>query len=176
MLAINESFYDCVFTDECTVQIDCSTQYSYARDGDPYSRLRNRKKHPGKVHVWGGISCRGYARLVQDNAPAHTSSYTRQKFQEWNIQLLNWPAESPDLNPIELVWGNMKSYIRRRGVRTISELKSSILAYWEKLTPETCEKYAAGIKRRLRRVIKRNGGNILEGRQTESDFETDNLE
>ncbi|KAK6755588.1 hypothetical protein RB195_014139 [Necator americanus] len=118
----------------------------------------------------------GYARLVQENASAHTSSYTRQKFQEWNIQLLNWPAESPDLNPIELVWGNMKSYIRRRGVRTISELKSSILAYWEKLTPETCEKYAAGIKRRLRRVIKRNGGNILEGRQTESDFETDNLE
>ncbi|EPB65762.1 hypothetical protein ANCCEY_15169 [Ancylostoma ceylanicum] len=133
MIARNESFYDCIFTDECTVQ--------------------------------------RYARLVQDNAPPHISAFTRQKLQDWNVEVLKWPAESPDLNPIELVWGNMKTFIRRRKVRTLPELKSTILEYWENLTPEICEKYINGVKKRLRRVVKRGGGNIIEGRETSSDFE-----
>ena len=51
-------------------------------------------------------------RLVQDNDPKHTSKYI-QNFVQKNI--INWwrsPAESPDLNPIELVWGSMKTFLR----------------------------------------------------------------
>uniref|UniRef100_A0A1I7X1H4 DDE_3 domain-containing protein n=1 Tax=Heterorhabditis bacteriophora TaxID=37862 RepID=A0A1I7X1H4_HETBA len=47
----------------------------------------------------------GYARLVQNNAPSHKSAYRKRRFEENNIDCLPWPAESPDLNLVELVMG-----------------------------------------------------------------------
>ena len=40
----------------------------------------------------------------QNNAPIHTYKLTRTFFQERNINILSWPARSPDLNPIENAW------------------------------------------------------------------------
>lgn len=67
----------------------------------------------------------GFARLVQDNAPAHKSAYTTTLLQQWEIATVDWPPESPDLNPIELVWGNMKNYIRLCPISTIPLLRST---------------------------------------------------
>ena len=41
----------------------------------------------------------------QDNAAIHTARSVKQWFQEKNIRVLDWPARSPDLNPIEILWG-----------------------------------------------------------------------
>ena len=52
------------------------------------------------------------------------------------------PAESPDLNPTEKVWGSMKTYLRdKHKSRYLEELKEGIRAYWKKLTPEVCTRY-----------------------------------
>ncbi|KAK5975268.1 Transposable element Tcb2 transposase [Trichostrongylus colubriformis] len=200
MLAANVGFSDCVFTDECTVQIDCSTKFCFVKKGDQYSRMRNRAKHPAKVHIWGGISVRGatrlailpgncridselycriiercyipfkskvyngFCRLVQDNAPPHKSRYTSDKFKNWGVDTLAWPAESPDLNPIELIWGNMKKMIRKQGIGNLDALKVAIAQYWDTLTPEICSRYVAGIRKRMERVVEQEGRNITEDR------------
>ncbi|KAK6030336.1 hypothetical protein OSTOST_03537, partial [Ostertagia ostertagi] len=117
MIRKGATFSSYVFTDECTVQIDCSTRFCYVKPGDQFSSFRNRAKHPAKVHIWGGISSRGQHRLPYfrkteesiDNAPPHKSRYTTAKQKEWNIEAVQWPPESPDLNPIEMLWGNMKN-------------------------------------------------------------------
>ncbi|KAK6036710.1 hypothetical protein COOONC_25785 [Cooperia oncophora] len=84
------------------------------------------------------FSNEGYCRLVQDNAPPHKSRYTSDKLRSWGVDTMAWPAESPDLNPIELVWGNMKICIRKQGVRSLNDLKVAIAKYWKTLTPEVC--------------------------------------
>ncbi|CAJ0598615.1 unnamed protein product [Cylicocyclus nassatus] len=134
---------------------------------------------PGTCRINGEMYCRilekcyvpfvkknhnGFARLVQDNAPAHKSRYTLNKLQEWNLTTLDWPAESPDLNPIELVWGNMKNYIRGKNVKNLEELKVAIIQYWKTLTPEVCRKYIMGVRKKLHRVIEQGGRNIIEKR------------
>ncbi len=48
----------------------------------------------------------------QDLAPAHSAKATSTWFKDHGIPVLNWPANSPDLNPIENLWGIVKRKMR----------------------------------------------------------------
>lgn len=51
-------------------------------------------------------------RLYQDNDPKHTSKYIEKFFEKNRIVWWRSPTESPDLNPIENIWGSLKQYLR----------------------------------------------------------------
>lgn len=54
-------------------------------------------------------------RLQQDNDPKHTANATKEFFMLQNINWWNvWPSESPDFNPIEMVWAMMTSSISKK--------------------------------------------------------------
>jgi transposase len=71
----------------------------------------------------------------QDNANIHTSNETTEFFVEHLIDKIDWPAKSPDLNPIENVWGYItrKVYHDGKQFSTTNELKESILQKWSAL-------------------------------------------
>ena len=66
----------------------------------------------------------------QDNAPIHCSKYTINWLKsEDNIKLLKWPSKSPDLNPIENLWGYLthKVYDGKKQYNSKEELEKSII-------------------------------------------------
>ena len=72
----------------------------------------------------------GDADLIfqQDLAPAHTARSTKTWFDAHAITVLDWPANSPDLNPIENLWGILKRKMRGTRPNNKEELTASIKA------------------------------------------------
>lgn len=63
--------------------------------------------------------------LMEDNAPVHTANYARKWREEHGFEKLKWPAQLPDLDPIENLWYQMKIEIKLNGMgmRTMDDLK-----------------------------------------------------
>ena len=82
-------------------------------------------------------------RLMQDNDPKHTSRRAKAFFEESGINWWPTPAESPDLNPIENLWDELKFYLESKvKPRNKQELVDGIKKFWaKKVTPEKCAKY-----------------------------------
>ncbi len=97
-------------------------------------------------------------RFQQDNDPKHTSRYAQNYYHRKGIEWWKTPASSPDLNPIENVWGSMKQYLRTEvKPKTVGELKSGIKTFWKTLTPDVCRKYIGHLHKVIPKVIEVNG-------------------
>ncbi len=88
----------------------------------------------------------------QDLAPAHTAKGAKSWFNDHGVTVLDWPANRPDLNPIENLWAIVK---RMRDTRpnNADDLKSAIKATWASITPEQCHGLIASMPRRIDAVI-----------------------
>ena len=69
----------------------------------------------------------------QDNDPKHTSRIAKRFFLEKNIKTLDWPAMSPDMNPIENLWDLIKVRVASKQPKNIRELKSKIVEVWNEI-------------------------------------------
>lgn len=101
----------------------------------------------------------GEWKFMQDNCPAHRSQNVRAFLQENNVECIEWPAYSPDLNPIENVWAWMKRKLAAENppCETNEQLVDAFLRIWEQLTPELCARFCDGYEKRLKAVKKAKG-------------------
>lgn len=99
--------------------------------------------------------------LMHDNARCHTARITQHFLREVDLRTMNWPALSPDLNPIEHLWDELKRRVRARNVApsSLDELKAALLEEWEGIPQDTIKKLIRSMKNRLRAVIRARGGN-----------------
>lgn len=68
-------------------------------------------------------------QFQQDNAPCHASRSSMKWFGDKNIDVLPWPSRSPDLNPIENIWGYLSRqiYANNKQYSTVAELKQEVI-------------------------------------------------
>ena len=97
-------------------------------------------------------------RFMADNDPKHTSNEAKKFLSENKVTWWRTPAESPDCNPIENLWHELKEY-NRRVIKptTKEELIDGIKQFWETVTVDKCNKYINHLRKVLPKVIEVNG-------------------
>ena len=97
--------------------------------------------------------------LAQDNAPCYAARATRNILLENNVRLLDWPACSPDLNPIEHIWDLLKRKVRSLPQpENLLNLENVLLNQWQNIAQNTIQTYIGSMRRRCQAVIQANGG------------------
>lgn len=97
--------------------------------------------------------------FMQDNAP-HKAAPTMEWLADRKIRVLDWPACSPDLNPIESLWKSIKHEIEKLGPTRVDNWKQTIINVWCKFTGAGQDSYFASTDRRLEMVIILGGAKI----------------
>ncbi len=93
----------------------------------------------------------------QDLAPAHTAKGTKSWFSDHGVTVLDWPANSPDLNPIENLWGIVKRKMRDTRPNNADELKATVKETWASIPPQQCHKLFTSMSSQIEAVIKAKG-------------------
>ena len=97
-------------------------------------------------------------RLQQDNDPKHASNLIGNFFEERAVNWWPTPPESPDLNPIENVWGSLKQYLRNfYKPRNLDQLKDGIQQFWSTMTPSDCTRYINHLNKVIPKVVQVEG-------------------
>ncbi len=93
----------------------------------------------------------------QDLSPAHTAKSTKSWLNDHGVGVLDRPANSSDLNPIENLWGIVKRKMRNKRPKNADELKTTVKETWTSIHPQQCHKLITSMPRRIETVIKAKG-------------------
>lgn len=95
---------------------------------------------------------------MQDNDPKHTSRAAQHFFATHSINWWRTPPESPDMNPIENLWHELKEFIRREvKPKNKEELIEGIELFWDSVDINKCHRYINHLKKVLPRAIEVSG-------------------
>ena len=71
---------------------------------------------------------------------------------------MEWPSISPDLNPIEHLWGILKRKVEVRKVSNIRQLRDVVMEEWKNIPVATSEALVNSMPRRVKAVLDNDGG------------------
>lgn len=98
------------------------------------------------------------AIIMQDNASIHTAKATLSLLHNKNLILMDWPANSPDLNPIENIWSLLKHRVGLHFPQTRAEVEAAIRHEWQQISTADIAKCCQSMRQRCQAVIAAQGG------------------
>ena len=98
--------------------------------------------------------------LQDDNARPHRARVVNDFLQQNGIQRMEWPACSPDLNPIELLWEQVGRALTARMVlgTTLAQLPAILTDAWTSITQASVARLINSMRRRCIACINAHGG------------------
>ncbi len=92
-----------------------------------------------------------------DNDPKHTARAMKEWLRKKHFKVLEWPSQSPDLNPIENLWRELKVRVAQRQPQNITALEEICMEEWAKIPATVCENLVKTYRKRLTSVIANKG-------------------
>lgn len=88
-------------------------------------------------HLPGSFEMCQASTFMQDGAPCHTAKSVKQWLRDCCVPFFkDWPANSPDLNPIENLWAMIKRELRSHDCSTVAKLQVALHHLWNTLAPQ----------------------------------------
>ena len=101
----------------------------------------------------------GSAILMHDNARPHVARICRQFLDRNNVNVLLWPAVSPDMNPNEHIWDYLGRKVRAGGnVHNLRDLENALIQEWNNIPNVVIRRYVRSMRGRLAACINSPGG------------------
>ncbi|KAK3531126.1 hypothetical protein QTP70_012493 [Hemibagrus guttatus] len=95
------------------------------------NNIRQSAEKLGLGHQW---------TFQHNNDPKHTAKVVKKWLADKNINVLQWPSQNPDLNPIENLWRELKIRVMVRRPSNLKELELIAKDEWANIPVETCKK------------------------------------
>ena len=153
---------------------------------------KQRQMRGGGVMVWAGIWADGKTDIVfidgninsekyikvlegnllphqhkftifqQNNAPIHNSKMTSEWLIDNDISVVTWPPCSPDLNPIENLWGILTQRVYKNNTfySNVQELKDAIMQAWDGIGEDILRTLSTSMNNRIFNLILKKGCHI----------------
>lgn len=121
--------------------------------GESYVKILEENLKPSlrKMNMSGYI-------FQQDNDPKHTSKTAKRYFQMKKMKMLEWPPQSPDLNPIEHLWTILDEKIPMDSRKNLNDFWQGIQTAWDAIPQQVLHNLVESMPKRLMAVIENHGG------------------
>lgn len=97
------------------------------------------------------------AMFLHDGAPCHRARSVKEWLALHNIEMVEWPGHSPDLNPIENVWNDMKRKMIKMPILSVDALTENIRNLWTTMDRAYLTKLSDSMPKRIKAVLKVKG-------------------
>lgn len=126
----------------------------------PKNVTMNGERYQGVLenHLLPFMNIHEATHFLQDGAPCHASKRVKSFLQDKPFQVIDWPGNSPDLNPIENCWNYMKTKLKKQDISSVPKLTQEIKMLWTmELSREYLRSLSDSMPARLKLVIAARG-------------------